>query len=296
MMSIGLDIGGTKIAGARFAKGGIEEARAEHPTPDNYQSFLQTCRIVADELGAGPQIGVAMRGVFNRETGLVEKDSVLPYLSDVSLREDLEKVLGRKIILENDANCAALAEAIDGAGAGYKTCLGVIAGTGLGSGFVVNGEVLIGANSFCGEIGHIPLPYYEDSDGDKVPCGCGQVGCLEKLVAGPALARLYKKMVGRNCGTHQMAEDAARGDADALRVLDRYYTVFAKAMVVALHSFDPEVIIVSGGLSGLPGLYEEVPKRWGRYAMAKQPKTKFVPARYGPKAGLRGAALLVTHL
>jgi predicted NBD/HSP70 family sugar kinase len=142
-----------------------------------------------------------------------------------------------------------------------------------------------------GEIGHLPLPYYEASDGERVACGCGQTGCIDKLVGGPALARLYRGMTGNDADGRKITEQVQRGDADALRVLDRYYTVVAKAMIVILHSFDPDIITVSGGLSILPGLYDEVPKRWGRYAVNKKLVTKFVPAQFGSLAGMRGAAL-----
>lgn len=165
-------------------------------------------------------------------------------------------------------------------------------GTGVGGGFVLNGQVWAGTNGLCGEIGHMALPYYEESDGERVPCGCGQTGCIEKLIAGAALARLYQTLTGREADAKQIAEQARRGDADALRVLDRYYTIVAKAMIAVLHSFDPDIITVSGGLNSLPGLYEEVPKRWGRYAVCKNPATKFVPATFGATAGVRGAALL----
>jgi N-acetylglucosamine kinase len=143
-----------------------------------------------------------------------------------------------------------------------------------------------------GEIGHLALPYYEASDGELVPCGCGQTGCIEKLIAGAALARLYHAMTGKDADARHIAELARRGEADALGVLDHYYTIVAKALVTVLHSFDPEIITVSGGLNALPGLYSEVPKRWGKYAVTRNPVTKFVPAMFGAMAGLRGAAWL----
>ncbi len=284
--SIGLDIGGTKIAGAAYDVSGKEVAQITLPTPATYKSFLETCRLIVEQLeqksGQGASVGVGMPyGTAN-----------MPFLCDKPLQQDLENTLRRSVACANDANCAALAEAMEGAGKGYASVFGLILGTGVGGGFVVDGRIVAGANGLCGEIGHLPLPYYEETDGERVSCGCGQKGCIEKLIAGAALARLYGAMTSRTADAKEIAEQARAGDKDALRVLDRYYTVVAKAMIAIVHSFDPEIITVSGGLNGLPGFYEDVPKRWGQYALSKNPSTKLVPAAFGAMAGLRGAAWL----
>ncbi|MDE2030447.1 MAG: ROK family protein [Alphaproteobacteria bacterium] len=286
-IAIGLDIGGTKIAGAAFDAQGNEVARTQQPTPADYGAFLETCCAVVAELegktGKAESIGAcAPYAVAN-----------LPFLVGKPLREDLGGLLGHEVGLANDANCAALAEAVDGAGQGHASVFGLILGTGVGGGFVLNGKVVAGAHGLCGEIGHLPLPFYEEDDGERVMCGCSQKGCIDKLASGPALIRLYKKISGQDAhGASMIAERAGQGDRAAAETLDRYYTVVAKAMVAIIHSFDPDVIAVSGGVSKLPGLYEEVPKRWGRYALAKAPKTRFVQAKHGAMAGLRGAALI----
>lgn len=293
-LAIGLDIGGTKIAGAVFDTAGNETARIERATPNDYLAFLETCRAVAAELrgNAPASIGVGMRGVFDRSTDVMHKDVTLPFLGGVPLQDDLQKILGQKIALENDANCAALAEAIDGAGAGYGRCFSLIIGTGVGGGYVVDGKIIAGVNGTCGEIGHLPLPFYEPADGSLVDCACGQKGCIEKLINGAALARLHYQLTDYDANAKTLAAMATKGNKDALATLDRYFTTFAKAMVTVLNSFDPDVIVVSGGLNALPGLYDEIPKRWGRYALTPYPVTKFVPALHGAMAGLRGAAWL----
>jgi fructokinase len=297
-LSIGLDIGGTKIAGASFDQNFNELKRIERPTPPGYPAFLETCSAVVAELRGNDaaSVGVGVCGVIDHDTGNMQQGMNLPFLSGVALRADLEKVVGQKIALENDANCAALAEAVDGAGAGYPHCFTLIIGTGVGGGYVVNGKIVAGANGYCGEIGHLPLPYYEPSDGSLVSCGCGQKGCLEKLTNGAALARLHYQLTDTDATAKQIASLATHGNKDALHTLECYFTTLAKAMVALLHSFDPDIIVVSGGMNGLPGLYDEVPKRWGKYALTKTPKTRFVPAKYGAMAGLRGAALLGERL
>ena len=285
--SIGLDIGGTKIAGAMFDAEGRDLAQVSLPTPNTYETFLETCRVIVEELEAGGR--ASSIGACAPYT---ENCTNIPYLTGKDMQVDMEKLFGRPVSLDNDANCAALAEAMVGAGKGYTSVFGLIMGTGVGGGFVLGGQVLKGANSLCGEIGHLPLPFYEKSDDELVACGCGQKGCIEQFIAGAGLARLYQTQTGQKADAKQIGALAARGDAQALRVLDKYFTLVAKAMVVILHTFDPDIITVSGGLNALPGLFDEVPKRWGKFALCKNPKTKFVPAAFGATAGLHGAAWL----
>lgn len=290
----GLDIGGTKIAGTVLGNQNNEITQVVQPTPSNYSDLVISCANIIQKLdgecGHAVSIGIGVPGAVDFKRGIVTLAANTPCLSGQSLQSDLEKIIKRPVRLANDADCAALSEAIDGAGAGYKTVLGIIMGTGVGGGFVVNGHIVEGANGLTGEFGQLPLPFRETSDGPLVDCVCGQKGCIDKSISGPALSRLYKTMIGRECNATQIGDFARQGNAEAVRVLDQFYTVVAKAMMVVIHSFDPEVIVVSGGLHALPGLYDEVPKRWDRYVMSKNVKTKFVPAKHGAMSGLRGAA------
>jgi fructokinase len=282
----GLDIGGTKIAGAVFDSNGQTVDQRLIPTPKSYVEFIDSCSQVIEALDKACN-QQALVGV-----GVPYAVANMPFLVGKPFQKDLESALGRSIRIANDANCAALSEAFDGAGAGHESVLGLILGTGVAGGFVVHGRIVEGANGLTGEIGHLPLPYYMPEDGPIIVCGCGQKGCIEKLVAGPALARLYESRTGKHADASHIAELAKSGDIEATQTLDRYYTVLAKALVAVLHSFDPHIIVVSGGLNGLPGLYEHVPKRWGDFALAKAPKTLFVAAKHGSMSGLRGAAWL----
>jgi len=282
----GLDIGGTKIAGAVFSADGKEVGQIVVPTPKDYSAVVTACGDIVVQLdkrcGQKASVGIgAPYAVAN-----------MPFMVGKPFQKDLENVLARPVRTANDANCLALAEAVDGAGAGYANVFGLIMGTGIGGGLILNGKIVEGANGTTGEIGHVPLPYYEASDGPLTKCGCGQTGCIERMASGGALARLYEMMTGKKADAAEIAALAGKSDLDALGVLDRFYTVVAKAMVAILHTFDPDIIVVSGGLNDLPGMYQEVPKRWGQYALAKNPKTKFVPAKYGAMAGIRGAAWL----
>jgi predicted NBD/HSP70 family sugar kinase len=165
-------------------------------------------------------------------------------------------------------------------------------GTGVGGGFVWNGKILNGVNGLASEIGHIALSHRGDSDGKIRTCGCGQRGDIESSVQGAALSSLFKEIMNEEVTPIEVSNRAKSGDPAALGVLSQYFEIVAKSMVSLIYTFDPEIIVVSGGLNALPGLYEEVPKRWDRYCVVDKIKTKFVPAQHGPMAGLLGAALL----
>lgn len=292
---IGLDCGRTKIAGALFSHDGALLAQNVLPTPKSYEAFLDTCRqLVAgfdQEAGAPCPVGVGFPGAIDHEMGSTT-DVNLAFMVGKPFRNDLSKLLNRNVSIANDSKCIALAEAMDGAGYGYSSVLGLNIGTGIGSGLIINGQLLDGPNGLAGEVGHLPLPFREEADGPLTACGCGQKDCAEKAIAGPAFARLYSFMTGKQAQGPEIAALAKAGDADALRVLDRYYDILAKAMLTPIYAFDPEIIVISGGMNNLPGMYEELPKRLQKYSLVKNLKTKFAPAVHGPMAGLRGAAWL----
>jgi fructokinase len=291
--SIGLDIGGTKIAGAVFDAQGALLAQSAVPTPKDYQSLLDACGTMVGELdqacGQKPKIGIGVAGMIDRDKGSVFAPNI-PCLEGHAFRSDCEKIFDRAVRLANDADCAALAEAMEGAGQGHRSVFCLIMGTGVGGGFVFDGKMLEGAHGLAGEIGHLPLPFREAEDGPIADCGCGQKGCIDKSISGPALARLYKAMTGKEAHAGQIVDWARQGDSEARRVLDQFYVTVAKATITVIHTFDPDIILVSGGLNALPGLYDKVPNSWGRYSLCKNLRTKFVPAKFGVMSGVRGAA------
>jgi len=292
---IGLDIGGTKIAAAVFTEEGERLSENVVPTPAHYDAFLTLCaqqvrRMEAQAKGACT-VGISMCGAINHktETAVVEN---IPYLNGKPIREDLQKAIGRDIRLGNDMNCAALAEAIDGAAQGYESVVGITLSTGVGSGYIVRHHIVDGPNGLTGEFGHLPMPFRQEGDSPPFPCVCKQSTCIEKAICGGGLMRLYQAMTGQQADPPTIGQLAFAKDPDALRVMDRYYDMVAKSMIVLLYTFDPDAIVVSGGLSQLPDLFDEVPKRWGKYALVKEVQTKFLRAAHGPHAGVRGAAWL----
>ena len=291
---IGIDVGGTKIAGVLLDDTGAEQARQIHSTPSDYSEFLKSIEVLVDSLRshnpAGATIGVGIPGIVDQETGKTPFVCNVPCLSGHALRADLEMRLGCAVPMANDAGCAALSEAVDGAGTGRQSVFTLVMGTGVGGGLVINRQIIHGANNIAGEIGHLPLPFRDETDGRPVPCNCGQIGCLDKTISGGGLERLFCDMGGSKISATDIAVRANDGDVLATKALDRFYTTVAKAMVVILHSFDPDIIVVTGGLSALPELVETVPHRWGQFALSKSPKTELHVAKHGALTGVRGAA------
>ena len=270
-MRIGIDLGGTKIELIAFDASGREILRQRVPTPQgDYRATVgAVVSLVADvekNLKAKATIGVGIPGALSRVTGLV-KNANSTCLIGHDLKGDLEKVLGREIRIENDANCFALSEAVDGAGKGAKVVFGVILGTGVGAGIVVNGEVLVGPNAIAGEWGHNPLPLPRKEDLPLPGCYCGRKGCIEAYLSGPALAK-----DGEN--------------------LDRYEERLARALAGVINILDPDVIVLGGGISNVERLYANVPVLWRPYVFSDQVATRLAPPDHGDSSGVRGAAWL----
>jgi fructokinase len=216
----------------------------------------------------------------------------LPWLERRPLGADLARALGRPVAIANDANCFALSEAIDGAAAGADVVFGATLGTGVGGGIVIWRRPLTGANAVAGEWGHNPLPEANVDDGPPQGCACGRTGCIETWLNGAALARDYRNVSGREIAAPEVARLAEQGEADARTALTRYQRRLALALAGIINILDPDIVVLGGGLSSIASLYAEVPKLWAPLVVAPEPRTRLVPARFGPESGLRGAAWL----
>ena len=295
MIRIGFDIGGSKIAAIALAQRGRELARLRRAVPRDYDATLMMLVELSRELqhSCGPacSIGIGMPGLISADGALLRAVN-LPWLEGRPLRADLAQVLGTPVAIANDANCFALSEAIDGAAAGAGVVFGATLGTGVGGGIVIDRKPLAGANAIAGEWGHNPLPGCQVHDGPPVSCACGRAGCIETWLNGAALARDYQNVTGRQIAGPEIARLAARGAPDACTALARYRRRLAAALAGIINILDPDVIVLGGGLSSIAGLYAEVPKLWSPLVVAPEPKTRLVPARFGPESGLRGAAWL----
>jgi fructokinase len=292
---IGIDLGGTKIEAIALDGDGAERFRRRVATPrGDYVATVAAIRALVEEAErtAGPStVGVGMPGVISPATGLV-KNANSTWLNGRPLREDLEQQLHRPVRLANDANCFALSEAIDGAGAGKPIVFGVILGTGTGGGLVVDRRVLVGANAIAGEWGHNPLPWPEPGEWPGARCYCGRSGCIETFLSGPGLARDHEQASGERLEPAAIVSRARDGDQAALATLVRYHHRLARALASVLNVVDPDVVVLGGGLSTIPNLGEEVMRQWDRYVFSDLVTTVVVTARHGDSSGVRGAAWL----
>lgn len=322
MLALGVDLGGTKTEAAVLDAAGAVLWRQRVPTPaGDYTATLQAVaglvRRAQAELGEPMSIGVGHPGAQTAAGRIKNANSTC--LNGQPLQADLQALLGQPVRLANDANCLALSEATDGAGAGAGVVFAVILGTGTGAGIAVNGRVLAGANGLAGEWGHNPLPWADDAEQAAAPrCYCGQRGCIETWVSGPALARDHVRHGGAALSGEDIvaaahgadmaasaanAASAASGApgpgvaaAEARATLDRHAQRLARALAGVINLLDPDVIVLGGGLSRLPHLYQQVPALWGRWIFSagadEAVRTRLAPAVHGDASGVRGAAWL----
>jgi len=281
---IGVDLGGTKIEVLALDDAGREVFRKRAPTPrGDYQGTLKAIAALAREAGEG-SVGVGIPGALSRVTGLV-KNANSTWLIGKPLKQDLERLIQREIRVENDANCFALSEALDGAGKGAAVVFGVILGTGVGGGIAVHGEVLAGANAIAGEWGHNPLPLPTAEDLPLPACYCGRAGCIETYLSGPGLSRDHEALTGEKRRPEEIVSTEGQS-------LARYIERLARALAGVINILDPDVIVLGGGMSNVERLYAEVPRLWTRYVFSDHVATRLARNAHGDSSGVRGAAWL----
>ncbi|RDI36621.1 fructokinase [Gluconacetobacter liquefaciens] len=291
---IGIDFGGTKIEIAALARAdGRELVRRRIANPGHYAGAVTAIRDLVTamdaELGGTGTVGIGIPGSISPESGLI-KNANATWLNNQPFGRDLTESVGREVRVENDANCFALSEAVDGAGAGRRVVLGVILGTGMGGGLVVDGKLLTGAHHIAGEWGHIPLPWPRITEMPFPKCFCGNEGCLERFLSGPALAQDWKGPGHRDTAGIEAAAEA--GDIAAIGALDRYVDRLARACAMAINFLDPDVVVLGGGVSNLLSIYARVPLLMPRYVITPQCNTPVVRNLHGDSSGVRGAAWL----
>jgi fructokinase len=286
---IGVDLGGTKTEAIVIDDHGTERLRRRIPSPTgDYHATVANIRAlvlsVDAELGVSVPVGVGIPGAISPKTGLV-KNANSTWLIGHPLDRDLSQALDRPVRVANDADCFALSEASDGAGAGASIVFGVILGTGVGGGVVVNRHLVRGPNAITGEWGHNPLPWMTDAERPGPGCYCGRAGCIETFLCGPALSAED----GRGL---TVAEMVARADPQSERMLALYEDRLARALAHVINILDPEVIVLGGGLSNIGRLYTNVPRLWHRWVFSDDVQTRLRPPRHGDSSGVRGAAWL----
>lgn len=292
---IGIDLGGSKIEVIALDQTGVELFRKRVDTPRDYAGTIDAIRELvelADEHTGEPgRIGIGIPGTISPVTGLV-KNANSTWLIGHPLDKDLEHLLGRPIRLMNDANCFALSEAVDGAGEDAKIVFGVIIGTGVGGGIVVDRQVLDGAQKICGEWGHNPLPRPTDLERPGPACYCGRHGCIETFLSGPGMRRDHEAVTGVALSTHEIVARAGNGDRGALATLDRYVERLGRALATVINVLDPNVVVLGGGMSQLPDLAARTQAAIEPHVFTDEVTTRVVQNVHGDSSGVRGAAWL----
>ena len=294
-MRIGVDLGGTKTEVVLLDASGAIRSRKRVPTPRNYgDTVAAVAGLVAgiDAMcGDRPPVGVGTPGAWVESTRSM-KNCNSTWLNGRPLLDDLNAALDGRVRIANDANCFALSEALDGAARGADVVFGVILGTGVGGGIVVDGRLLNGANAVAGEWGHTPLPYLRtDSDTAALerqfqdrPCYCGRVNCVETFLSGPGLARTHWELTGDEVSADEIDRHAPS--------VDLYATMLARSLAQLVNILDPDVVVLGGGLSKIAGLADEAGSRIARYGFSHEGRTSIVVAEHGDSSGVLGACRL----
>jgi len=293
-MRLGIDLGGTKIEIVALGPDGAPVLRRRRPTPPGYDAVVAAIGTLVEqaeaELGAPGSVGIGIPGSLSPATGLV-RNANSAALNGRALKEDVERRLGRAVRIANDANCLAMSEAADGAGAGFATVFAVIIGTGVGGGIVVDGRILEGPNRTSGEWGHTPLPWMTAEEAAApARCWCGRPGCLEAYASGPALAADCDGPQARDATA--LPARAAAGDARAAAALDRHADRLARGLAMVVNILDPDVIVLAGGLSNMAHLYDRLPGLMAPHVFGDVSRTPIRQARHGDSSGVFGAARL----
>jgi fructokinase len=294
-MQIGIDFGGTKIEAAALDNDGNIITRVRRANPGNYDDAVRVVRDLVKQIeataGQRGTVGIGTPGSISPTTGVMRNSNSL-YLNGQRFREDLCTALAREVRLANDANCFALSEAIDGAGAGSAVVFGAILGTGCGGGLVVGGKLVVGANGIGGEWGHNPLPWPSAQENPGPRCYCGQHGCLEQWISGTGIQRDYLWHARTPMSAEDIIAQSRVGKAEAENAFDRFISRLARSLATICNVVDPDTIVVGGGLSNVTEIYERLPGIIAAHVFSDAWTGKIVPAQWGDSSGVRGAARL----
>ena len=292
---IGIDIGGTKMEIVALDDSGVEILRERAVTPRDYDRLLRALRElvlgVESRLGGQARVGIGFPGSESPRDGLWHNAN-MTYCNGKPLARDIAAMLEREIRLENDANCFALSEARDGAGAGHRVVFAGTLGTGVGGGLVVGGKLHTGPNRLGGEWGHTPLPWPTPDELPLAACFCGLVGCAEQYISGTGLARDFRGHGGEALPAEEILRRRENGDPTARQAVERFLDRLGRYLAVLINILDPDIVVLGGGLSGLEDIYRAVPERARLGSFGARGVIKLARAKHGAASGVRGAAWL----
>lgn len=295
-MLIGIDWGGTKIEGVAMEDDGTELLRIREQTPrGDYDGCLSLVRDVVarleQETSRTGTVGIGIPGSLEPVSRL-GKGGSSTWINGRSVERDLLETLGRELRIENDADCFAASEAVDGAGAGHRVVFGIIIASGTGAGIAIDGRPHHGPNNSAGDWGHNPLPYARPDETPGNPCYCGKSGCIETWLSGYSFAREYLQATGEELTPAPIMERRRAGDAAADAVYREWIDRAGRGLSVVVNTLDPDVLVMGGGMSNVDELYDDLPDAIARYTFSPVFATPIVRSKHGDSSGVRGAAWL----
>ena len=292
-MHIGIDLGGTKTESIIIDQNGKEIERLRKDTPKNYNGTLNTVCELVTHLEKKHQkkcsVGVGSPGALSKETHCI-KGGNSTWINGRPLKKDIELRLNRKIFFENDANCFALSEAFDGSGSKHEIVFGVIIGTGVGGGLVINKKVINGFNNITGEWGHNQMPIGSNDKWNRHDCYCGKKGCIETFLSGPGFSKHYFDMYNDKLDAKIIQENANNGDEKALEFIFQYLDYLARGLAQVVNIIDPGAIVLGGGVSNMKQIYGNINSKLKKYVFSDTVNTEIVKNKFGDSSGVRGAA------
>ena len=298
-MRIGIDLGGTKIEFIALDSAGLERVRFRRNTPvANYPETIdliaRNVSTIEKRFSVKCSVGIGIPGSISPSSGLVQNANST-WLNGQDLGQDLSSVLSRTIKIENDANCFALSEANDGSGFGAHSMFGVIFGTGVGGGLIANNKLIAGSNGIGGEWGHNPMPGEARILPQERHCWCGQKDCIETYLSGPSLEREFLEETGKRLSCYEIFSKGKILDPAAAKIIALFERRAAIALSSVINIFDPQVIVLGGGLSNIKRIYNQIPFHLNKYIFSKNYMVNLQPPKHGDSSGVRGAARLWDH-
>ena len=294
-MQIGIDVGATKIESVVLEENGNEKHRSRINCPKDYLSIISTIKDISHKLEKEFQkelpLGVCHPGIHSPQTGLVKNAPNCYWLEKKPFQNDLRKALGKEVFCENDANCFALSEAIDGSGKHYKIVYGIILGSGAGGGLVIDKQIVSGPNGVAGEWGHNQIPYFAAKK-ENFDSNNAREAEIESFISGLGLAKRFNKIYGKNLKTSEIFELNRKHDLDAERFIDDFKVNLAMSLSSIINILDPDAFIFGGGVSNEIDFLSEIESMVKKFVIGKEYEGVFLKPKYGDASGVRGAARL----
>ena len=294
-MQIGFDVGATKIESVVLDKEGTEHFRERRDCPKDYNEIIKLIKNTSLELEKKTtqtlQVGVCHPGVHSPQSGLVKNAPNCVWIEKKPFQKDLHEALGREVFCENDGNCFALSEAIDGSGKNYKIVYGIILGSGAGGGLVIDKQIVSGPNGIAGEWGHNQLPYMAAKK-ENLETSSLRESEIESFISGIGLAKKYNKKHKTNLKTKDIFQLNSRHDIDAEKFIDQFKINLAMSLATIVNIIDPDAFVFGGGVSNSIDFFPEVQNLVKKYVIGREYEGVFLKPKYGDASGVRGAARL----